>query len=161
MNNENYNNGTQGTQTLTIEKLGNYIYTFAINPFYINDNPIDRNEKKVEGVENNAPTEYYPEFNRTYYEDINDITFAQSKANIKIYIKDYEKEIYKMDINSHNTEKEKKWLVAFCLNGNKGIKSLKVINKYVGVQPNYSYCEEIYNLKEKLLMIHNQLMMKM
>ena len=151
INNENYNNGTQGTQTLTIEKLGNYIYTFAINPFYINDNPIDRNEKKVEGVENNAPTEYYPEFNRTYSSEINDITFAQSKANIKIYIKEYKKEIYKMDINSHNTDKDKKWLVAFCLNGNKGIKSLKVINKYVGVQPNYSYCEEIYKSEGEII----------
>jgi hypothetical protein len=56
-----------------------------------------------------------------------------------------------MDINSHNIDKEKKWLVAFCLNGNKGIKSLKVINKYVGVQPNYSYCEEIYKSEGEII----------
>ena len=143
--NTNYNNGTQGSQIMKIEKLGKYIYTFAVKQFKVNDNPISRNEIKVKGAENKAPEEIYPNFQRklTYVDD--HITLMNSNATIKIFVPGFEREVYKISMEDiFKEENNNEWWIPFCINGENGIKSIKKINKFVKEQPDYSYCEKIY-----------------
>ena len=143
--NTNYNNGTQGSQIMKMEKLGKYIYTFAVKQFKVNDNPISRNETKVKGAENKAPEEIYPNFQRklTYVDD--HIKLMNSNATIKIFVPGFEREVYKISMEDiFSEENNNEWWIPFCINGEKGIKSIKKINKFVKEQPNYSYCEKIY-----------------
>ena len=143
--NINYNNGTQGSQIMKIEKLGKYIYTFAVKQFKVNDNPISRNETKVKGAENKAPEEIYPDFQRdfTYIDD--HIKLFNSNATIKIFVPGFEREVYKITMEDiFKKENNNEWWIPFCINGEKGIKSIKYINKFVKDQPDYSYCEKIY-----------------
>ncbi len=130
---------------MKMEKLGKYIYTFAVKQFKVNDNPISRNETKVKGAENKAPEEIYPNFQRklTYVDD--HIKLMNSNATIKIFVPGFEREVYKISMEDiFSEENNNEWWIPFCINGEKGIKSIKKINKFVKEQPNYSYCEKIY-----------------
>ena len=62
LSNENYNNGTQGSQVMTIEKVGNYTYTFAVKQFVVNDDPVQRGELKALGAEGEAPKNRFPPY---------------------------------------------------------------------------------------------------
>ena len=54
--NINYNNVTEGIQIMKIEKIGIYIYIFAVKPIKINDNPIYKKwNKSKKGDENTSP----------------------------------------------------------------------------------------------------------
>ena len=139
MDTDNYNNGTQGTQTIIIDKLGEYIYTFAVNQFEINDNPKLRGENKVKGADNKAPEPRYPEFIRKYEENNDNNKFT---ASVKIYQNNMKREIYKLDVN---TSSKLKWWKVFCINGKEGISSLKTTNKISGNDPTFEECEELYN----------------
>ncbi len=147
--NINYNNGTQGSQIMKFEKLGKYIYTIAVNQFKVNDNPIARNEIKVEGAENKAPEEKYPDFIRKYTYINDHIYLKNSNATIKLFVPEFEREIYKISMEDiFQDDNKNKWWIPFCINGEKGIKSIKYINKFVEEQPDYSFCERIYETSE-------------
>lgn len=144
LNNENYNNGTQGSQVITIEKLGNYTYTFAVKKFVVNDDPIARNEIKAPGAEGEAPKDVFPEFMRNGKEEFD---LPESNGTVSIYVNGYKKEVFTVNVNDSKNNKGE-WWVVFCLDGKRGISSLRTINEFYEEQPNFSFCEKIYE-KEK------------
>ena len=144
--NINYNNGTHGVQTMTIEKMGNFIYTFSVRKFMINDNPQKRGENKIKSAFDKAPIEKFPEFMRKINDVDNKKNIKESKASIKVYLNGYENEIFSVSTQDlmENEISDGKWWVAFCLDGSKGIKSIVKLNKFVDGEVNYKFCEEWY-----------------
>lgn len=140
LNNENYNNGTQGSQVITIEKLGNYTYTFAVKKFVVNDDPIARKEIKAPGAEGEAPKEVFPEFMRN---EKGESDLPESNATVSIYVNGYKKEVFTVTVNDSKKNKGE-WWVVFCLDGKRGISSLRTINEFYEEQPNFSFCEKVY-----------------
>lgn len=145
MNSNNYNNGTQGVQVITIEEVGNYNYGFAVSQFNINDNPKKRNETKAKGAEKEAPKWEYPSFMRNFtsaQEEESDI--LPSEASLSIYLSNYQMKVYSVSLKNikkiSNKDNKMIWWYAFCFNGNEGIKSLKVINKFSDTKPNFQMC---------------------
>ena len=58
--------------------------------------------------------------------------------SIKIPIPDYQ-------LDDYNSENEYIYWAAFCINGNEGINSLKIINKYMENEPPKNICLSYYN----------------
>ena len=146
LDNVNYNNGTQGAQVMTIEKLGNYTYTFAVKEFTINDDPLKRDEVKAPGAKNKAPEEIYPEFMRSK-KQIKDIDLKDSKAIVKVYTYNYEREVYSNEISGAAKGGKGEWWLTFCMKGSEGIFSIHTLNDLDSTTPNYSLCEKFYNNK--------------
>ena len=144
MDNDNYSNGTQGAQSITIEEFGNYTYTFAIKKFVVNDDPVKRNETKAPGAENEAPKKVETEFKREKMNSTSKEKIKESEATVKIYTKGYRREIYEVKVEEGDLKSEGEWWVAFCLDGRKGISSIKTINKFYKEEPTYKLCEELY-----------------
>ena len=148
LNNENYNNGTQGSQVMTVEKVGNYTYTFAVKQFVVNDDPVQRGELKALGAEGEAPKDRYPPYMRNLTSDEMKMSLKDSKAVVKVFTSGYNKEIFKVDINAAEGNDGEFW-VAFCLDGLKGISSIEEVNRIEKGKINYKYCENIYNNKQR------------
>ncbi|MCQ2818972.1 MAG: hypothetical protein MJ252_17035 [archaeon] len=135
--NENYNNGTQGAQTIKIEEMGQYDYLFAVSKFNINDDSLKRKEIKVKGGENKAPIPVYPQFMRNKTEETELTELKGSNANLKLYYGEMKRPVYESKINE---EHEGKWWMGICIDGRIGIKSLKTINVISDTEPNKNIC---------------------
>ena len=145
VNNENYNNGTQGSQVMTVDKVGNYTYTFAVKQFVINDDPVQRGEVKALGAEGEAPKERYPPYMRNLTSNEMMMKLKESKAVVKVFTSGYNKEIFKVDITTAKGDDDGEFWVAFCLDGLQGISSIREVNVIEKGKINYKYCEDIYN----------------
>ena len=139
---DNSHAGQKGGETMSVERLGNFKYTFAVNKFQ------DRSRGIVKG-EYNENTKAYDDSNPAPWSDSK---ITQSKAKIAIYSPHYLNAIVSLDIptslNSFNTvgeydpEKYYDWWVLFCLDGGEGMDSLKVVNKFVPYQPSGKFCKD-------------------
>jgi hypothetical protein len=148
---DNNMGGRKGAETITINALENYIYTFVVRKFVDKSvNGLAPGEERVDG----APEEDYEK-----PEKLPDIPIHESKAKLSIFIGGIQQSLLSITIPSSNskenllldsdkesTDDSKKfdWWHVFCLDGSKGLASLKTINKLTVNNPKHSYCEDLY-----------------
>ena len=136
---DNTKGGKNGVETITINSLGNYVYTFYVHKY------VDSTSGNADG-ETRTPS-FTPTQNE-YISDINAVKLYESKAKVVVYGAGYRAPIATFEVGTApcdtEEQKEYKYWVLFCLNGSEGVSSLKGINELVEEAPSYSYCDEFY-----------------
>lgn len=147
---DNFLGGKKGVETITIERMGNYIYTFAVHKYIdisggvaTGDNPVPGSEVDNQFINNE-------DGNSTV---LPNTPLSDSNAKISVYVHGFKAAIVTLivpnkfqaqtddmnfDTNNYN------WWTALCLNGKVGIDSLKVLNKLTINKPSYLDCENAY-----------------
>lgn len=146
---DNFNSGASGVETITINNLGKYYYTFAVHKYVDisggqaqGDNPVPGSDAQAQIGNNTKPA-------------VPDLPLALSGAKISVYAYGFKAPIYNLkvpnvataattldgtagDANSYG------WWLGFCLNGNEGINSLSIVNKLSADKPDSKVCESLY-----------------
>lgn len=133
---DNTKGGKNGVETITITELGNYIYAFYIHKYVDSSGGVAAGERTANG---------FTASGNTYVPNLNSITLPDCGAKISIYGHGYNTPIAIIDVgaSSHPNERDRYWF-AFCLNGNLGMDSLKVVNKVQSSAPTPAQCEALY-----------------
>jgi hypothetical protein len=125
-------------EVITINQLGNYTYTFAVNKYIDVSNNTAVGDNPVEGY---IIPKHINQFNYT----VPDTRLSQSEAKISIYSFDYIGPVAQISVNSKQNDSDKlNWWLSFCLDGSKGINSLSVVNKLFSERPQFNYCENYF-----------------
>ena len=104
-------------------------------------------EEKIDGVD---PEEHFYFYPNTTSEETNDedAPLINSRASIKIFGPVFWTPISVVNIpeniNLNGNEEEYKYWAAFCINGEQGMSSLKIINKLYKSEPDITECENLY-----------------
>ncbi len=147
----NYLGGARGVETVTINTIGNFNYTFVVHKF---------NGKKAEDANKvkDAPVLLPEEEN---FRNIADIKLTESQAKVSVYASGFKRAIKELEIpyvaNSNNFLDEAKdktaavhdWWLAFCLRGDVGLNSLLAVNKISAEKPGYKTCSGFYDAMRK------------
>lgn len=148
--------GKKGAETITIDLLEKYIYTFAIRKYVstAKDN-LAPGEERVEGapMSSDYNYEFLPESERP--ELIANATLAESNAKISIFVSGFKNAIREITVpvsvegnlllESDKNNKYYDWWVPFCLNGSLGVQSIKIVNKLTTEMPKDTYCQGLYS----------------
>ena len=133
------------SEIIEISEFSNYLYLFYVRKYFDNSNGKTQNELKIAGVESNEKMNHTGKY-LLYNEYLNN-----TSANIYIYSNGYKIPAIKINIpdfelNENNiTNKEYIYWAAFCINGNEGINSLKVINQFMQDEPAKNICNSFYD----------------
>jgi hypothetical protein len=159
LNTENSIGGKYGVEAITLNTLGNYVYTFAVNKYIDSSNGLAQGDNVVPGA---LDTVNLSNNTIKYNSLVKNYPISRSNARISVYVNGYKDAIYKLVVpqqsadtiidNSSNTDPHNWWL-AFCMNGKIGLNSLTPINKLSITKPNFSYCENIYEPKPSFAQI--------
>ena len=149
--NDNRLGGEKGIEKIKIKKFSKFLYLFYVSKYTDIAKTYAKNENKIEEI-SNIDKENYIEGKEN-----DDINLIDSYANIKVYNGYYFVPIINIDIpqllfnENENIKNEKdnyKYWIAFCINGNKGINSLKVVNKMSKEDPDINICKQYYNKED-------------
>ena len=133
------------SEIIEISEFSNYLYLFYVRKYFDNSNGKTQNELKIAGVESDE------EMNHTGKYLLYDEYLNNTSANIYIYSNGYKIPAIKINVpdfelNENNiTNKEYIYWAAFCINGNEGINSLKVINQFMQDEPAKNICNSFYD----------------
>ena len=140
--------GTEkGVENISIKKLGKYIYMFFVHKYTDVSGGVAYGEEKIDGVD---PEEHFYFYPNTTSEETNDedAPLINSRASIKIFGPVFWTPISVVNIpeniNLNGNEEEYKYWAAFCINGEQGMSSLKIINKLYKSEPDITECENLY-----------------
>ena len=132
------------SEIIEISEFSDYIYLFYVRKYFDTSNGKTQNEYKISGVDNPQEmnkTETYILYNE-YLNNTSAYIYVYSNGykipSIKIPIPDYQ-------LDDYNCENEYIYWAAFCINGNEGINSLKIINKYMENEPPKNICLSYYD----------------
>ena len=133
------------SEIIEISEFSEYVYLFYVRKYFDNSNGKTLNENKKDGVE---VGEYknYTDLSIKYNEYLNN-----SMAKLLVYSNGFKVPALKISIpgfikNSDNdNSNEFKYWAAFCINGKKGINSLKVVNQMMKTEPPKDICLSYYN----------------
>lgn len=152
---DNFNGGSSGVETITINSLGKYFYTFAVHKYVDISNGHAEGENRVAGsaATTNSTT-------NTTDPDVTDVSLALSDAKMSIYAYGFKAPIYILKIptyiapattldSSKGDAYKYNWWLTFCLNGKEGISSLSVVNKLSINKPSNTYCENFFATASK------------
>jgi hypothetical protein len=147
--------GTLGVESVTIQSLGKYIYMFAVNKY------IDKSQSVASGdtasvytLDDNQPKKT----SSCTMSKVPDTTLANSLATVSVYSSKFMMKVLKVTVPNNINDsdiliksavgpkdlKNYNWWVAFCLDGSKGIDSIKTVNKFSATKPDISYCESLF-----------------
>lgn len=144
---DNLNGGQNGVETITVNTLGNYIYTVAINKYVDITDGIAPGENDVREGENNQGNN-----NRGIWANI---PLVQAKAKVSVYAPGYSDPILVINnppviddstvygSQSNSPPDTFDWWIVFCLDGSKGIDSIVTVNKYKISKPIFKDCSDI------------------
>lgn len=144
---DNYDYGTNGAETITINTLGNYVYSIAINNYIDVSDGIAAGDDPI----NSYPSNYSSNTsNSTSSTGL--VPLMLSKAMITVYVPEYKAPIVSLPVPSKfqndntaiNDPNKFTWWLAMCLNGRQGIDSLIVVNNIYMNKPRVNVCEAIY-----------------
>lgn len=152
---DNKMGGRKGAETITIDVLEKYVYTFAVRKYVstAKDN-LAPGEQRVEGAPMSSDYNYevLPDSERP--DKIANVTLSESNAKVSIFVNGFKNAIREINVPASvegnfllETDKNKKyydWWVPFCLNGAQGMQSLRVVNKMTTEIPKETYCEDLY-----------------
>lgn len=154
---DNNQGGRKGSETITIDILEKYIYTFAVRKYFdASENGLAPGEIRVEGAPLSADYNYaiLPETDRP--ELLPNITLSESRAKVSVFISGFKAALREINVPVTpvgnllypTTDKDNKyydWWLAFCLDGKAGLESLRIVNKLSSKNPKDTYCENLYN----------------
>lgn len=134
--------GNNGGESLTVQKLGSFNYTLAVNKYQ------DRSNGEISGEFNEETNEY----NRaTQVDPIDTTPISISNANVYVYSPYYLYPILSISIpetisqdnviGTYSQNNDYNWWVLFCLDGSQGLNSLTLVNKFADKQPTSSFCQ--------------------
>ena len=133
------------SEIIQINEFSEFVYLFYVRKYFDNSNGITKNEFKKEGVET-TPKINYTDISIKYNEYLNN-----SIARILIYTNGFKIPALKLSIPGYikdeNNQTEYIYWTAFCINGKKGINSLKVINEINQNEPPKNICLSFYEHK--------------
>lgn len=131
-----------------MDNLGKFFYVFAVNKFQ------DRSNGKVQG-EFNESNGKYDETNIPA--PIDSTSISASNAKVFLYSPNYLSPILDINIPSevndsnvigvYDNSKTYNWWILFCVDGTKGISSLRLVNRFSDTQPNSVFCSDLYSGK--------------
>lgn len=128
-----------GGEVITINTLGKYVYTFAVNKYINVFNSTAAGDNPVEGAE--IPQSKSPDIT------LPDTNLSDSDAKISVYSDKFVGPITQISVPSTEDNADKmNWWLSLCLDGSKGIQSLSVINKLFMERPHFNYCESFYKI---------------
>ena len=134
------------SEIIEISEFSDYTYLFYIRKYFDKSNGLTQNEFKIEGVENIKKMNHTESY-IIYDEYLNNTSaFIYIYSNgfkippIKIPIPDYD-----TNDGEYNNDKEYIYWAAFCIDGKKGINSLKIINKFTVNEPEQNICLSYYD----------------
>ena len=141
---DNLSGGSKGVETITVNTLGNYIYTIAVNKY------VDLTGGVVAG-ENNFNV------NTTATVSLPNIPLVQAYAKISVYAPGFTDPIltltapsfidittvYKADVDTNLDIFD--WWLALCFDGSIGVNSVTAINKYMNTKPKFTDCVNLMN----------------
>ena len=133
---DNTKGGKNGVETITINSLGNYIYSFYVH-------------KYVDGSQGNAVGENRIDsvpIGGDYEKPIdNTKTLFNSEAKVIVYGAGYRAPIAKFEVKTleEKGDEYRYWNV-FCLDGSKGVDSLKAVHQLAEEAPSYTFCDDFY-----------------
>lgn len=147
---DNFSGGANGVETITINTLGKYYYTFAVHKYIDVSGGQASGETPVAGSDAAANIG-----NNNTNSTVPDVPLALSEAKISVYTYGYKSPVYILKVPSTTTATNTLdattgdannygWWLAFCLNGNEGINSLSVVNKLSADKPANTVCENLY-----------------
>jgi hypothetical protein len=135
---DNLKGGKSGVETITINNLGKYTYTVSVHRFYDVSGGVASGENPIK----DSPSQISDT-------DIPDSPLSQSKATISVYASGYNGAVLTVNIPSSVNEGEKSsdynWWNVLCLNGEKGLSSLSIINELSKSKPPITFCNNHYN----------------
>jgi hypothetical protein len=162
LNADNNHGGRKGAESITIELLEDFVYSFIAKKY---DEKTENGNLKGEITVPGAP-----KIINKIPDKFADINFIDSKAKVSLYTSGYEFSLFDTFIPNNlarenllfpnqdekNLPKDINWWLAFCLDGSKGIDSIRIVNKLSSSEPKFTYCEELYN-KNKNIKVENSL----
>jgi hypothetical protein len=147
---DNLNGGNKGVETITINTLGKYIYTFAVHKYVDVSNGSSANgDDAIDMMMDETPVA--PPVQPV--SDIPDLPLSKSSAVVSVYTSEFKGPMYRVTVPSFLEENllvsgtddsSNTWWVALCLDGNQGITSLKTVNKLSSEKPKNNFCETLY-----------------
>jgi hypothetical protein len=149
---DNRKGGKLGVETITINSLGKYIYMFVINKYIDNSQGVAAGDStNIMQLDDNNPVTS----TTSTLSKVPDNTLAGSLGTISVYAPNFAGPVYQLtvpdDIKASNVltgnvddAKNFNWLLAFCLDGTKGLSSLKTVNKFSKTKPDFTTCEGLF-----------------
>lgn len=152
--------GRKGGETITIDVLEKYIYTFAVKKFVtVSKGNLAKDEKMIQ----DAPVDEMGSLSddEQLARQIPDIPISQSRAKVAIFVNGFKNAIQEIFVpidsqenlllESDKNTTNHDWWLAFCLDGNQGLNSLKIVNKLTTSAPRETYCEGVYNKNKSVV----------
>lgn len=128
--------GKHGVESLTMREMERNYYMFYVHKYHDVSHDIAAGENKIKGLD------ILPEYNTS---GVPDTSLSQSQAEIKIYGPGYRTPIISLQIDdSPSYDDTYVYWLAFCIDGNIGISSYKIINKLMKTEPDKNYCKNYY-----------------
>lgn len=142
---DNFSGGNNGVETITINQLGKYVYTFAVHKYTDVSNGVATGDSPVNGAQTNS-TDDTSLTNRTSADNIPDVPLSASLAKISVYDYGFKESIYQISVptTDPNNLNASNWWLALCLDGNAGINSLTAVNELYTDKPDYTICENLF-----------------
>jgi len=153
--------GRKGAETITIDVLEKYIYTFAVRKYVSTArNNLAPGEVRIDGAPLSSDYNYHisadPDENAV---KLADVTLSASKAKVSIFFHGFKSAVQEIQVPLNpeaegnlllDSDKGKEyfdWWIPFCLDGERGLESLRIVNKLTSALPKESYCESLYAQK--------------
>ena len=133
---DNTKGGKNGVETITINSLGNYIYSFYVHKYVDGSRGNAVGENRIDSVP--VGDNYEKPVDNTK-------TLFNSEAKIIVYGAGYRAPIAKFEVKTleEKGDEYRYWNV-FCLNGSKGVDSLKAVHELAEEAPSYTFCDNFY-----------------
>jgi hypothetical protein len=132
------------SEIIEISEFSDYVYLFYVRKYFDSSNGNALNEFKKDGVETEEKINY-SELDIKYNEYLNN-----TSARILVYSNGFRIPALKINIpgfiKNETNQTEYIYWIAFCINGNEGINSLKVVNELIQNEPSKNICLTYYDL---------------
>ena len=132
------------SEIIEISEFSDYVYLFYVRKYFDSSNGNALNEFKKDGVETEEKINY-SELDIKYNEYLNN-----TSARILVYSNGFKIPALKINIpgfiKNETNQTEYIYWIAFCINGNEGINSLKVVNELIQNEPSKNICLTYYDL---------------
>jgi hypothetical protein len=148
---DNRKGGKLGVETTTVGTLGKYIYMVYINKYLDAASRTAAGEPTavVQLDDNNPITTTSSTLSK-----VPDTTLAGSMGTISVYSSNFSSPVLQLttpnEIKDNNVvtgsaddPRNFNWWIGFCIDGSKGLSSLKTVNKFSKTKPDISYCENL------------------
>ena len=133
---DNTKGGKNGVETITINSLGNYIYSFYVHKYVDGSQGNAVGENRIDSVPVGGDYEKPVDNTKSLF---------NSEAKIIVYGAGYRAPIATFEIKTAKEENDdyRYWNV-FCLDGKQGVDSLKAVHELSIEAPSYTFCDDFY-----------------